>query len=334
MKPYYMNLYQGDGKSPKERPKTLPAYQTITGNDDPANYLASPGLRDAVNVALTLGQPLLITGEPGTGKTRLAASIAWESGLNYLEFHTKTDSEAKDLFYFYDALRRFQDAQLQESKPIEAYITCQALGTAILLANPTEQARKILPAHLHNKGPCRSVVLIDEIDKAPRDLPNDVLNEIESMTFRISETSWEPFSAVPNLQPVILLTSNSEKNLPDAFLRRCIFFHIDFPDADTLKRIVQRRFQNTDDQAPAFSAEFINGAIEHFEALRRLNLRKKPATAEFLAWICILKAMRTDMSALTQKQRAKLELSYSVLAKSVEDLKEIKRHLNLVLKGS
>ncbi|NIM17308.1 MAG: AAA family ATPase, partial [Candidatus Aminicenantes bacterium] len=158
--------------------------------DHPRNYIAGEGLRNAVNVALALGQPLLITGEPGTGKTQLADSIAWELGLPVMEFHTKTTSAAVDLFYQYDALRRFQDAQVPEKKQlnIDDYITYQALGNAILLTMPPAEANKYLPEELQGIGPTRSVVLIDEIDKAPRDLPNDVLDEIEKMRFTVKET--------------------------------------------------------------------------------------------------------------------------------------------------
>jgi MoxR-like ATPase len=213
---------------------------------------------------------------------------------------------------------------LSGKKPIENYITCQALGTAILLTNPTEQARKILPEGLKDQGPMRSVVLIDEIDKAPRDLPNDVLNEIESMQFKIKETTWEPFLADPRLRPILVLTSNSEKNLPDAFLRRCVFYHIEFPDSKSLKRIVRKRFKGNSIE---FSEEFLDEAVGMFEDVRKLSLKKRPATAEFLAWISILRAMGVDLTRLRKEDWEKLELSCSVLAKSQEDLEHMKRHI-------
>jgi MoxR-like ATPase len=314
--------YTGKGALLRDRGEELPPYEPLTGSDSPENYIASVGLRDAVNVALLLGQPLLITGEPGTGKTRLAASVAWELGLNYLQFHTKTTSTASDLFYHYDALRRFQDAQLGERRPMEEYISCRALGAAILLSNPTEQAVRILPASLKEKGPMRSVVLIDEIDKAPRDLPNDILNEIELMEFRIAETTWEPFLADPGLRPVLILTSNSEKNLPDAFLRRCVFFHMPFPDGESLKDIVRKRF---DGATVEFSEGFLEAAVAIFEEVRKQNLRKKPATAEFLAWITMLRTMGVDLGQGREEDLERLELSCSLLAKSEEDLKLLKR---------
>lgn len=330
MKPMtiFPELYRGDGATLQERNLEMPVFEPLTGLDDPRNYLADPGLRDAMNVALALGQPLLVTGEPGTGKTRLADSIAWELGLECLRFHTKTTATAADLFYHYDALRRFQDAHLKdqtERPPVEAYITCQALGTAILrgMRDPGEKGRRILPDEYRNQtGPVRSVVLIDEIDKAPRDLPNDVLNEVETMQFRIRETDWPPFQADPEYRPILLMTSNSEKNLPDAFLRRCVFYHIPFPDEQTLAEIVRRRFGEA-----AFSHAFLKAALRHFMNIRKLGMRKPPATAEFLAWISILKALKIDLDRPDEVERNRLNLSYSVLAKTREDLALLKRKL-------
>lgn len=333
----HIDLYMGDGQTLEQRKLEPPDYEPFMGTENPKNYIASKGLRNAVNVAFTLGQPLLITGEPGTGKTRLGASIAWEMGLDLLEFHTKTTSTAADLFYQYDALRRFQDSQLKEKKPIEEYIISQALGTAIILTSPAQgipdHVKKILPKELENKGSVRSVVLIDEIDKAPRDLPNDILNEIENMQFKIKETTWKPFIADPKYRPILILTSNSEKNLPDAFLRRCVFFHIDFPDDNALKEIVIRRFKDKNGITPEFSNEFIENCIKHFQAVRKLSPKKKPATAELLAWISIVKTLGIDMSEIREDQKEKLELSYSVLAKTREDLNMLKNNLTEILKN-
>lgn len=291
-------------------------------------------MTDAVNVVLALGQPLLITGEPGTGKTCLAASIAWQLGLDLLTFHTKTTSTAADLFYHYDALRRFQDHTLEENqkKDIDEYITSQALGSAILLTNPTERGRSILPQKLKDKGPVRSVVLIDEIDKAPRDLPNDVLNEVEKLEFSVKEANWEPFKAISGHRPILVITSNSEKNLPDAFLRRCVFYHIEFPKPSDLRDIVVNRFKDHDTVGPGFSKDFLKGAEDHFYKIRKMDLKKIPATAEYLAWISILKSLgldmgRLDVDNLREDDRKSLELSYSVLAKTRDDMKLLKRNL-------
>jgi MoxR-like ATPase len=294
-------------------------YERIAGLEDPAHYIAEKGLSDAVNVALALGQPLLVTGEPGTGKTQLASSIAYELGLpSPLTFNTKTTSTARDLFYRYDSLRHFHDAQFRkEDSPVENYITYEALGLAILLSLKQEEVNQFLPESLQNKGPVRSVVLIDEIDKAPRDLPNDVLNELESMSFTVKETG-RIFSADQKYRPILVLTSNSEKNLPDAFLRRCVFYHISFPSTERLRDIVQSRLK----LRGTFTPQMLEYAIRHFERIRELALKKKPATAEFLAWVRILEKMEIDVDNLKPGQAEALAFSYSVLIKSRED-KEI-----------
>ncbi|KPA12841.1 ATPase AAA, partial [Candidatus Magnetomorum sp. HK-1] len=211
----------------------LPAYNALINNLDPKNYITTKALQDAVFVALSLSQPLLVTGEPGTGKTQLSHWIAYKYGLpKPLEFHAKTTSTASDMFYRYDALRRFQDSQLKDTEiDIKKYVSFEALGKAILLTRSTKKTR--------------SIILIDEIDKAPRDLPNDVLMEIERMSFTVKETG-KTYRADKNYRPIVVITSNSEKNLPDAFLRRCVYFHIVFPDKDHLIKIIQCRFKDTD----------------------------------------------------------------------------------------
>jgi MoxR-like ATPase len=258
-----------------------------------------------------------VTGEPGTGKTQLAASIAHDLGLRPpLVFHAKTTSTARDLFYRYDALSHFHVAHFKpEAAQVEEYVSYEALGLAILLSLPANRAEPFLPQPLRGIGPVRSVVLIDEIDKAPRDLPNDVLNEIENLTFDVRETG-RTFQADAKYRPVVVLTSNSEKNLPDAFLRRCVFYHIPFPSRDELARIVSLRIPASEQLSP----ERLKAAIAHFDLLRKLQLKKPPATAELLAWIRVLQSLDLDPNRMqTPEARRALKLSYAVLAKSRED---------------
>lgn len=319
-----LKLYTGDGTTIQSRGLELPPYESLATLSDPADYLAEPGLADAVNVALTLGQPLLVTGEPGTGKTHLAGSVAHELGLPPpLVFHTKTTSTARDIFYRYDSLRHFHDAQFRrEDLTIESYITYEALGLAILLSADPAEANPYLPEHLRDKGPLRSVVLVDEIDKAPRDLPNDILDEVENFSFTVRETG-RTFRAEQGYRPILILTSNSEKNLPDAFLRRCVFYHIPFPEKGRLKEIVRRRLRLNAD----FTPQMLEHALEHFEQIRELSLKKKPATAEMLSWIRVLEKMQLDVRDLKPGQAEALAFTYAILAKSSEDRALIARHI-------
>lgn len=299
-----MNFYQYGTDGQQE----LPPFQPNLKLNDPALYLPSPGLQDAVNVALALGLPLLLTGEPGTGKTQLAFHVAWRFMLdNPIVFNAQTSSTANDLFYKYDALGHFQYNQnssiaLSPREIEEKFITYQAIGKAIVSGK-------------------RQVVLIDEIDKAPRDLPNNVLAAIEELRFEVPETGMS-YETVDEFRPIIILTSNSEKNLPDAFLRRVVYFHIEFPDAERLLHIISRKVEG-------YSDDELTQIISHFQGIRtskRLKLRKPPATAELIAWAILLKRMNFNPallrheSGLSEGQKEKLRISYSVLAKTREDL--------------
>lgn len=300
-------IYKGDGSTLVERNMQLPPYSPITLMNAPEGYVAARALRDAVNVALALGQPLLLTGEPGTGKTQLAFSVAHELGLGapYI-FNTKTTSTSKDLFYRYDSLSHFRDSQIrgrEEKIDVKQYIAYEALGKALI-----DSAFR------------RSVVLIDEVDKAPRDLPNDLLNELEHFEFEVRETG-EKISANKANRPIIILTSNSEKNLPDAFLRRCTYYHIPFPDKITLQQIITKRLKLSD----KFKENMLSDAIEHFLQIRESRgLRKPPATAELLAWVHILDKNDIDIHSNVQEQIENLAMSYSILAKNKEDLNKLK----------
>jgi MoxR-like ATPase len=329
-------IYAGKGEQISERKLALPRFEKNERLEHPRHYIAEDGLRNAVNVALALRQPLLVTGDPGTGKTQLAYSLAYELEVPTSEnpaplvFRAKTTSTATDLFYRYDALGHFHDAQFQKligagsavqeeaqskaSLDVEPYISYEALGQAILLSLGEDDPERNLFPQLRGKKPVRSVVLIDEIDKAPRDLPNDILNEIENMTFKVKETG-RTFSADPGYKPILVLTSNSEKNLPEPFLRRCIFYHISFPKAEVLKEIVKRRLTLD----PEFTEEMLKNAIAHFEEIRAMGLSRPPATAEFLAWLRILEGRKLDVKKLKPGEQLVLAFTYSILAKNRED---------------
>ena len=304
---------------------------TLSRLEDPSDYIPHPNLSHAVNVSLMLGMPLLLTGEPGTGKTQLSYTLANDLGCPIHRFDTKSTSVARDLFYTYDAMSAFK--QKDESDPIN-FIHYEALGRAILDSFPAEDPRvaRLLPppgrSDYAHQGPRRSVVLIDEIDKAPRDFPNDLLNEIERLFFRIPElNNWGSPGADSNVtavqdnyRPIIVMTSNSEKGLPDPFLRRCVYFDIPFPNADTMRRIVSSRMRSRGVGDP-----LIGEAIDLFYRLRhdhperQLHLKKQPSTAELINWLQVLSA-RSDRQDLSLKdQRYLIQETLPTLVKNADD---------------
>lgn len=287
-------FFSGKGKQREEGVRDLPASRR-SDLIRPEKYLADPGLVDAANVALILGQPLLLTGEAGTGKTQFAYNLAWELRLGEpFKFETKSNSVARDLFYTYDALKRFQDVQSGlKPESILPYLTYQALGIAILRTRTQKENEGLVDEDFPgSEKPIRSVVLIDEIDKAPRDFPNDILNEIENLYFRVPEMGNRKVEASASLPPIVVITSNSEKDLPDAFLRRCVYYNIPFPDKERLRTIVSNRLGSYVNG----TSNFIDSALDLFFALREAQggLRKNPSTAEMLGWMMALKDMAPE----------------------------------------
>jgi MoxR-like ATPase len=299
----------------------LPAF-IPTQKDE--TYLPSEELQAAVNVALALGQPLLITGEPGTGKTQLAFHIAKQFDLgDPLVFHAQTNSVKKDLFYHYDALGHFQYVQNQKNEALSdtemenRFIRYEALGEAIRLANEAE-------------APKRSVVLIDEIDKSPRDLPNDLLFAIEKLKFEVPEIpSKRKWVCPTKLPPIIIITSNSEKNLPDAFLRRVVYHHIKFPEDEArLLEILQSKGTSINKKLDLMAI------VNYFLDIRKMSLSKKPATAELIAWAMLLSQLKFNTSKLSNPSKMSpsdkktVKITFAVLAKSREDLQKLEDNLN------
>jgi MoxR-like ATPase len=227
-----------------------------------SGYIASGPLVDAVNCAVALERPLLIKGEPGTGKTLLAHHVSEGLGMPMLSWHIKSTSKAADGLYVYDTVQRLNDSRFGggDVADIRRYIKLGPLGRAF-------------------SAPTRQVLLIDEVDKADLEFPNDLLRELDEMRFTVIETGDE---VTANERPVVIITSNNEKELPDAFLRRCIFHYIEFPDAALMKRIVAVHHPNLD-------ATLLDQVLIKFYWLREQSeLRKKPSTSELIDWITAL----------------------------------------------
>ena len=243
------------------------------------NYVATQDLMLAVNAAATLKKPLLVKGEPGTGKTMLAEEVAEALSMPLLQWHIKSTTKAQQGLYEYDAVSRLRDSQLstidgsEKVKDIHNYIVKGVLWQALTSETPV-------------------ALLIDEIDKADIEFPNDLLREIDRMEFYVYETR-ELIKA--KHRPLVFITSNNEKELPDAFLRRCFFHYIKFPDADTMRQIVDVHF-------PGLKKELLAAAMKTFYDVRNLpGLKKKPSTSELLDWLKLLVAEDISLDALQSK---------------------------------
>lgn len=320
-------FYTGQGEEP-DGPSPLPAPDRRRLKD-PGRYLPDAALVKAVNVALLLGQPLLLTGEPGTGKTQLAYSVSRELGYGApLLFETKSSSIARDLFYTYDTVARFQAVQTERSLEDRDYLSYNALGLAILYANDAAAVADALPEGFKHPGQGRrSVVLIDEIDKAPRDFPNDILNEVEHMYFKVQELGNREVRAPEELRPVLLMTSNSQKHLPDAFLRRCVYHHITFPEAKDkakLRLIVLSRLGQFKE-----GSLLLGEALEFFYRVRDYEgIHKKPATAELLSWLYYLTERTVSPDDRLAQHKEEVRASLGILLKDKDDQNGVRAALN------
>src|SRR5690625_2041324 len=274
------------------------AAPSFTGTE---RYVATDELRMAVNAALTLQRPLLIKGEPGTGKTLLAQEVAAALQRPLLQWHIKSTTEARQGLYEYDAVSRLRDSQLGEDRvhDISNYIVKGVLWEAF-------------------ESPEPSVVLIDEIDKADIEFPNDLLQELDKMEFNVYETQQ---TITAQHRPLIIITANNEKELPDAFLRRCFFHYIDFPDPEAIQELVHVLFSD-------IKSDVLEAALKTFYALRDTpGLKKKPSTSEFLDWLQLLlsgQAADQDIEAV----KGELPQMVGALIKNEQDLSLLQRLAN------
>lgn len=267
--------------------------QSFDGTD---SYIVSPELREAVNVAVALQKPLLIKGEPGTGKTVLAEAIAEQLGLELITWHIKSTTRAQDGLYMYDTVQRLNDSRFGgegvDVSEVRNYIKYGPMGRALV-------------------ADTRKILLVDEIDKADMEFPNDLLHELDRMSFAVEETG-ETITAKE--RPIVIITSNNEKELPDAFLRRCVFHFIDFPDKELMARIVRVHHPEVEDK-------LLNEVLTRFYWLRdQPQIRKRPSTSELVDWIAALR--RAGFPA----EKLESELPFlGVLLKRETDIEALKR---------
>lgn len=279
-------------------PKTTPSFQGS------AHYVVTEDLTMAVNATIALQRPLLIKGEPGTGKTMLAEEVAQALNMPILQWHIKSTTKAQQGLYEYDAVSRLRDSQLGDSRvqTIQNYIIQGVLWQAFTAAEPC-------------------VLLIDEIDKADIEFPNDLLRELDRMEFYVYETR-ETIKAIH--RPLVIITSNNEKELPDAFLRRCFFHYITFPDPVTMQKIV-------DVHHPQIQEELLAAALQIFYDIRKLpGLKKKPSTSELIDWLKLLLAQEvTAQDLLANSAQSATPPLHGALLKNEQDVHLFERLMSM-----
>ncbi|MCZ8178603.1 MAG: MoxR family ATPase [Rhizobium sp.] len=259
-----------------------------------ADYVADKDLMIAVNAAIRLERPLLVKGEPGTGKTELARQVAAALGLDMLEWNVKSTTKAQQGLYEYDAVSRLRDSQLGDARvnDVSNYIRKGKLWQAFAAER-------------------KCVLLIDEIDKADIEFPNDLLQELDRMEFHVYETGE---TVTARVRPIVIITSNNEKELPDAFLRRCFFHYIRFPEMETLERIVEVHY-------PGIKKTLLRNALTQFYEIRETpGLKKKPSTSEALDWIRLLVSEDVDPADLRGEAKNALPRLHGALLKNEQDV--------------
>lgn len=356
-----MDFYRGTGEAPDDEKQvrspiltdavfaaqTSPDKYRLVGIEDSADQTGQRVVR-AINTALALQMPLLVSGEPGSGKTQLGYAIAHELGKpTPMKFVTKSVSTAQDLFYTYDAVRHFQITQTAgkadaDTSDVRNFLDLAPLGLAILLALPLEERAPFMPpgfediepnnpqhaerlTQLKDPAPRQSVVIIDEIDKAPRDFPNDLLHEMENLRFRVPELGGIETPAIESgLQPIIIITTNSERQLPDAFLRRCAYVHIEYPRGKALESILASRLSGVFEASSPFLAD----AQKFYEDLRaRQIIDKPPGTAELLQFLQAMAASGVDQAEPIGAQVELVQQGVALLGKIKTDQERIRTAL-------
>lgn len=276
--------------------------------DGARDYVATDDLKLAVNAAIALQRPLLVKGEPGTGKTELARQVAGALGLRLIEWHVKSTTKAQQGLYEYDAVSRLRDSQLGDARvnDVRNYLRKGKLWEAF-------------------EAEDRVVLLIDEIDKADIEFPNDLLQELDRMEFHVYETG-ELVKA--RQRPIVIITSNNEKELPDAFLRRCFFHYIRFPDPETMQRIIETHL-------PGVKQSLLRAALTQFYAVRETpGLKKRPSTSEALDWIRLLSADDVDPDTLRETDpRKTIPKLHGALLKNEQDVHLFERLAFLARRG-